>query len=268
MLTVFAHVPPPKEAHFKQATQRYEDHSAKKNKLQGKIQRKTEETNLLRCYNCNKIGHFASKCEKPKRKRESCFKCGKFGHRASQCSSSTDGVHWVAQGLQGNDDFHRTIELRIINRNSNFSRKFDALLDTGSPICFVKECIPHEYIISNKEHDKFFGSNDNGMNIIGYVEVLILHDSEEYKLRIRVVSNDTMQNPTVLGRNFINQAKLTLGSREEISDTLYIETFEDNIHMASRDMVINSDLQSRYKCVCVICLRNITHKWRDHQYLR
>jgi len=243
MLTAFAHISLPKGAHSKQALQRQEDHSVIKDKLQGKIQRKTEETNPLRCFNCNEVGHFASKCEKPKRERGSCFKCGKFGHQASQCSSSTDGVHWVTQGPQENDDFHRTIELRITNRNSNFSRKFNALLDTGSPICFVKECyISREYIISNKEHDKFFGINGSGMNILGYVEVLIFHDSGKYKLRIRVVSNDTMQNQIVLGRDFINQAKLTLGSREEISDILNIEAFEDNINMISRDMIINSDL--------------------------
>jgi len=130
----------------------------------------------------------------------------------------------------------------------------------------------HEYIISNKERDKFFGINGSRMNILSYVEVLILHDSEEYKLRIRVVLNDRMQNP-VLERDFINQAKLTLGNREEITDILNIETFEDNIRIyygISRHS-INSDLpieiQMRVRDLFVN-LRNIMHKWRDHQYLR
>jgi len=40
MLTAFAHVPLPKEAHSKQALQRHEDHSAKKDKPHEKMQRK------------------------------------------------------------------------------------------------------------------------------------------------------------------------------------------------------------------------------------
>jgi len=47
MLTAFAHVPSPKEAHFKQAPQQHEDHSTKKDKLQGKIQRKDESVEML-----------------------------------------------------------------------------------------------------------------------------------------------------------------------------------------------------------------------------
>lgn len=72
------------------------------------------------------------------------YKCGKFGHRAAQCNSVKDspkeGIHCLARGQRESDDFRRKIELQISTKDSAVSVNLDALIDSGSPISFVKEC--------------------------------------------------------------------------------------------------------------------------------
>ncbi|KAG5321377.1 MOS1T transposase, partial [Pseudoatta argentina] len=78
-------------------------------KVQAPGQRTTEaKGNVLtpqKCYNCNKVGHIAADCNKPKRERGSCFKCGKFGHRANQCNSPLTAIRKRAEAakLQGSN---------------------------------------------------------------------------------------------------------------------------------------------------------------------
>jgi len=41
----------------------------------------------LKCFNCNKYGHMAKKCQSKKKEQETrkCFKCDKKGHIAKDC---------------------------------------------------------------------------------------------------------------------------------------------------------------------------------------
>ena len=41
----------------------------------------------VRCRKCNEVGHFAAKCNRPK-KRVVCFMCGEEGHRETRCPNS------------------------------------------------------------------------------------------------------------------------------------------------------------------------------------
>jgi hypothetical protein len=41
----------------------------------------------IRCKKCNEVGHYATKCNRPK-KRIVCFMCGEEGHRETRCPNS------------------------------------------------------------------------------------------------------------------------------------------------------------------------------------
>lgn len=115
-----------------------------------------------KCFNCNELGHLAINCQRPKREREACFKCLQMGHRAKDCpkeqakykagkdeaEKKTD-VNIVNSEIKKEiGDFHREVDYQISNETNDFSLncKLDTLLDTGSPISFVKDkFIPPNY---------------------------------------------------------------------------------------------------------------------------
>lgn len=63
-------------------------------------------------------------------------------HRANQCKPPPpkEDINCVAQRRREDDDFRRSVELQICNKNDNFKMDFNALIDSGRPICFVKKC--------------------------------------------------------------------------------------------------------------------------------
>lgn len=239
MLTAFASVSSPKEAFRRQP--------AEKNKSRGKEQRASREADVRRCYNCNEGGHLAASCPKSKREKGSCFKCGKFGHRANQCDSPTD-VNYMEHERLGDDDFRQTVDLQISNGNNNFKKSFYALIDSGSPICFVKECyIPRNYVITEESCDRFCGLNESKLEIIGHVEAELMFKNRKYNIMLRVVPDRTMQSPIVLGRDFIKMAKFLLISENKVVDIMNIEITKDELCSTLREMRINEDLPFEMK---------------------
>lgn len=210
MLEAFSNVPAPKGALRQSVT------TTGKNKLQGKEQ-KPKETSAWRCYNCNEDGHIVAKCTKPKRERGSCYKCGKFGHRAAQCDSAQDatkeGVHCLAPEQGKNDDFQRKVEFQISDKDDTANVNLDALIDSGSPISFVKErYVPRNFMATDLESDRFVGINGSGLRIVGRIEATLVFEHEKYAIMLRVVPDDTMQSSIILGRDFMKKAKLSIGS--------------------------------------------------------
>lgn len=75
---------------------------------------------------------------------------------------------------------------------------FDALHDSGSPICLVKErFIPRDYVIVDNESNQFYGMNENELEIIGRIEGSIILDRVKHKVISRIVPGKTMQNPMI-----------------------------------------------------------------------
>lgn len=131
-----------------------------------------------KCFNCNEMGHIAVKCPKPKRERGACYKCLQQGHRAKDCTSKEQtknevnkdadkqtSVHSVFEELE---NFRREIDYQISNENENVTLncKLDTLLDTGSPISFIKNSfVPPNLIMSVlAENKNYCGLNNSVRN--------------------------------------------------------------------------------------------------------
>lgn len=53
-------------------------------KLGWSIARIKEFVEVIRCFNCQDIGHYASACKKDRAERH-CYRCGQTGHISSTC---------------------------------------------------------------------------------------------------------------------------------------------------------------------------------------
>ncbi|XP_041450639.1 uncharacterized protein LOC121404693 isoform X2 [Drosophila obscura] len=59
-----------------------------------------ESSSLVRCYNCNSLGHMAVDCRKPKRERGACYGCGSMNHQIAHCGERKDKTASSTQGAQ------------------------------------------------------------------------------------------------------------------------------------------------------------------------
>lgn len=148
---------------------------------------------------------------------------------------------------QEDDNCRRAIELQISDKDDTFSVNFDALIDSGSLICIVKErYIPRKHVVVNSELERFHGINGSGLRIIGCVQATLIFERGKYDVVIRVVPNDTMRTSLLLGRDFMKMAKLSINSNKEatdkeITDIMNIEVDKD-VGTIVQSMQINDDL--------------------------
>lgn len=177
----------------------------------------------FRCYNCNALGHMANSCKKPKRPMGACHVCAEMGHYAAVCPKRKE-VHHVGDEGDSDENVRKLLYTFI---ESNFICKFSlgSLIDTGSPISFVREqFVPHILIKKQNVKHNFFGINKSPLNVIGVVQSCILFEEEEIKVELFVVKNETTKFPVILGRDFIKKANLRL---MKIKESKMNETYDE-----------------------------------------
>lgn len=88
----------------------------------------------------------------------------------------------------------------------------DTLLNTVSPISFVKECcVPATSMKSCSQRDrKYNGINNSELVKLGIVKINVILDNVEREVELYVVPNETMCSQVVLGRDALKKFNLGL----------------------------------------------------------
>lgn len=149
-----------------------------------------------KCYNCNTMGHIAAKCQLPRRERGACYKCFQTGHRAKECtfkdqntkeSTPRDGTGDKKTDVNSvfaeETNFKKRIRYQLCKneRQCEMECNFDTLLDTGSPISFMKDSHVPTYLIDPKlpEDNQYIGLNNSALEVKGRLLVKIAINNKE-----------------------------------------------------------------------------------------
>lgn len=235
------------------------------------LSRHKEET----CKNCGRKGHGYKVC----RAEVSCFYCKSKGYRWYDCpvlkkkdavaSSKSSRASGIAAAVDESEllpspdtvgvvqktagDLRLVIEEPLIDVSLHLESKkqFTVLVDTGSPVSFIKSCV---YFRSIEPFKKMSGIVNNLRNlsnepldILGTITLdLTLNPigQRKFQIRLYVLHSSAFQGDLIIGREFLTQERLILiynpaakGDREKlnlfanlplcIEDSEQHETIED-----------------------------------------
>ncbi|XP_055910752.1 uncharacterized protein LOC129945117 [Eupeodes corollae] len=177
------------------------------------------------------------------KKEFTCFKCGTRGHIAKNCLKdkpvltlkansiedyqqiSNQQIHREAREIFNREksrfqqrcsletnNFEKQISYRFIESGFECSSVLTTLLDSGSPISFIKEkYLPPSLILPlDKNSQSYFGVNNSPLQVLGSVNTFIIFENLNTNLSLLVVENNSMSYPAVLGRNFIDKIGMVL----------------------------------------------------------
>ena len=237
------------------------DKSTNRTKPEAKPQKTSikEETwdKPVKCYNCNKTGHIFKNCAKPKRERESCYDCGGMGHIAKNCPTrETKESKETKEKLQVSNVYEDPAEEESVEHRKLVTYEvkdsilqqvlcLDTLLDTGSPISFIKE----RFIGKQGLHPLDSSDRDYGgckkvkLDLLGKVYSKIsIGDTMRENLRVYVVPENTSLTPALLGRGILHKFGIRLTFPTDDSawrEIMNINVIEGERHLVD-DLRVNS----------------------------
>jgi len=190
----------------------------------------------LECRNCGKKGHNHQNC----RAQAVCFYCKAPGHRQYDCPNKKPGgfsnsklspkSSAVAAAVTGVEDPapveevaavrdpRTTLEivspLISISSICNKNCKLMALVDTGSPVSFVKNSVYLRYcscLVLKPSSRNLRNLCDQPLDIEGSVKVALSIDvlaKATFNVELFVISNTTLETDIILGREFLFDHRL------------------------------------------------------------
>lgn len=207
--------------------------SAWKNRRFGEMKCTSEKSGLVKdsvqvkrerelvCFNCNEKGHGFQFCPKPRRGRGSCYGCGSRNHVKRDCPSISRPSGASGSGHPSSSTRPRTsdvttmvvtsptttyvpVRLHFNKNDCDFVVNVRALLDTGSPISFIRlDCLPSFIMSPVLEATNYCGINGSELKVLGVYDRDVIIESLRIPIKFYVVPNETMF-PNILGRNFTN----------------------------------------------------------------
>ncbi|XP_036148576.1 uncharacterized protein LOC114254896 [Monomorium pharaonis] len=193
---------------------------------------------IVRCYNCDKTGHWAKECQLPAREKGACFSCGETGHVVKDCTKGQ--VNYVHEMSSQEEEFKQLVTYKLSNSKVSYTFQLETLIDTGSPVTFVKaKHLPSHCINKLNIASELCGINNSKLNIQGSVNVHICFDGVEKKdLTVYVVPNDTMRVSAVLGRDVLKIFGLSLTKPSRVNyNTAVAEIL--NIEVSNDTDIVN-----------------------------
>ncbi|KMQ82635.1 blastopia polyprotein, partial [Lasius niger] len=205
---------------------------------QGHQQAKDRPTKDGTCKNCGKKGHSHKDC----RGEPSCFYCKEKGHRRFDCPVLKKKEAKATPKLTGSttvaatseSDEHQDSSTVAAVQEGSMQLVVDspmvqvsvpekelilmALLDTGSPVSFMKARIFDKFIKTNnivlRKTDRILRNlSDQKLDVLGIISVKInfkVIEGKEFPVELHILKNDTFQGDIILGRKFFNENNLTL----------------------------------------------------------
>lgn len=185
----------------------------------------------VRCFNCGQFGHMAAVCPKPRRAPGSCFTCGSMEHHKQQCPKRRNLVASAVgtaeeAAVEYEDELADAISrmplvsVSFKDHHGNFtkSRSFHALIDSGSPVSFVRRsALPSGFAVSSLRKSKYFGIR----NVPIYIHELLncqlnLNDRNKI-IKINVVPDDFIPFDVLLGRDVLDDFKIDYYFRDHVN---------------------------------------------------
>ncbi|XP_043282371.1 uncharacterized protein [Venturia canescens] len=132
----------------------------------------------------------------------------KNNHRWCPVQAETN----VCPAPSEDDEYHRNILYTVYPNGGKERIELLTLLDTGSPISFVKlKYIPGDVIeVTDDQTSKFKGINNSNLVVLGSVCLDIEMNGESRKAKLMIVPDFTMVSSVILGRDILKMFGLSL----------------------------------------------------------
>lgn len=185
--------------------------------------------NVDLCFKCSKPGHKSYECtNKAIRPKGSCFACGDTSHQIRDCPKKKVGM--IAVGGEPtqpvptwNDDVEASEaeieeyqQVRVnwlqINGNPKLSVNANALIDSGSPVNFIRRSVVPTFIVRDNKPapTQFTGIGNKTLFSYGKLDIEITFRHRKHVITCHIVPNNILPVDLLLGRAFMNTFKIKL----------------------------------------------------------
>ena len=169
-----------------------------------KVEPKTEsqtKTRPVTCFNCNKTGHIAKNCFKP---RVQCTGCRRLGHESDRCPSTKNACVVAAPSDPKLNIYEQTVYIN--------DHKINGLIDTASVCTILRSSLVTRFELSTR--------TTTTVALRGFSGHLVHTDKIAHiKLRVQdvtadvdalVVPNEYLTRDIIVGRDFLDQDHIVM----------------------------------------------------------